>query len=85
MVTIYTAMFCPFCARALNLLKSKRVAYEEIDVTFNPSLRADMREKAGGRNSVPQIWIGETHVGGSDELAALDASGQLDTMLADAT
>lgn len=82
MITIYTAMFCPFCARAKNLLKSKQVEFEEIDVSFDPAGRAKMREQAGGVNSVPQIWIGETHVGGSDELAALDRKGQLDPLLA---
>lgn len=81
-VTIYTAMLCPFCARAVNLLKAKQADFNEIDVSFNPSLRAEMREKAGGVNSVPQIWIGDTHVGGSDELAALDRTGTLDKLLA---
>ncbi|MEO0619256.1 MAG: glutaredoxin 3 [Pseudomonadota bacterium] len=84
MVTIYTAMLCPFCARAINLLKAKQARYEEIDVSFDPGLRAEMREKAGGRNSVPQIWIGERHVGGSDDLAALDRSGELDRLLSEA-
>lgn len=82
MITIYTAMLCPFCMRAKNLLKAKQARFEEIDVSFNPALRAEMREKAGGVNSVPQIWIGDTHVGGSDDLAALDHSGELDKLLA---
>jgi len=80
-VMIYTTMMCPYCQRAKALLKQKGVTFEEIDVTFKPSERAAMREKAGGRNSVPQIWIGETHVGGCDDLFALDAKGELDPML----
>ena len=82
MIKIYTAMLCPFCARAKNLLKSKQVKFEEIDVSFDPATRAKMRDAAGGVNSVPQIWIGETHVGGSDDLAALDRNGELDKLLA---
>ncbi|MEL6288814.1 MAG: glutaredoxin 3 [Pseudomonadota bacterium] len=82
MITIYTAMLCPYCARALQLLRSKNVAIEEIDVTYDPAERAQMRARAGGRNSVPQIWVGETHVGGSDELAALERAGELDPMIA---
>lgn len=82
MITIYTAMLCPFCARAKTLLESKRVDFHEIDVSYDPELRAEMRAKAGS-NSVPQIWIGNTHVGGSDELAALEQSGDLDRLLAD--
>ncbi len=83
MIKIYTAMLCPFCARAKNLLKARQAEYEEIDVSFKPAVRAEMRKKAGGSNSVPQIWIGATHVGGSDDLAALDHSGELDKLLAD--
>jgi len=81
-IKIYTAMMCPFCERAKNLLSSKQAQFEEIDVTFDPSLRADMRARAGGSNSVPQIWIGDLHVGGSDDLAALDRNGKLDDLLA---
>ncbi|MEL6375271.1 MAG: glutaredoxin 3 [Pseudomonadota bacterium] len=81
-ITIYTAMLCPFCSRAKHLLKEKGAAYNEIDVTMQPNKRAAMREKAGGRNSVPQIWIGEHHVGGCDELYALDEAGELDGLLA---
>ncbi|WP_119393535.1 glutaredoxin 3 [Salinibius halmophilus] len=79
-VTIYTTATCPFCIRALMLLDSKEVDYEQIAVDGNPSLRADMAQKAG-RTSVPQIWIGDTHVGGCDELYQLDRSGQLDALL----
>jgi len=84
MITIYTAMLCPFCSRAKNLLKAKQAEFDEIDVTFRPGVRAEMRARAGGSNSVPQIWIGDVHIGGSDELAALDRSGELDKMLAGA-
>ena len=82
MIMIYTAMLCPFCERAKNLLESKQVTFEEVDVSYEPALRAEMRAKAGS-NSVPQIWIGDTHVGGSDELFALDQSGDLDRLIAD--
>ncbi len=80
-VVIYTTPWCPYCFRAKALLDAKGVAFEEIDVTA-PSDRAVMREKAGGRNSVPQIFIGATHVGGSDELHVLEAQGELDALLA---
>lgn len=80
-VTIYTTGLCGFCYRAKALLKSKGVSFKEIDVTFNPKQRAEMRERAGGSNSVPQIWIGERHVGGSDDLYALEQAGELDALL----
>ncbi|MCB1514235.1 MAG: glutaredoxin 3 [Hyphomicrobiaceae bacterium] len=83
-VTIYTTMFCPYCHMAKDLLKQKGVVYQEIDVNTKPGLRAEMREKAGGRNTVPQIWIGDRHVGGCDDLYALDRAGKLDPMLATA-
>jgi glutaredoxin 3 len=79
-VTIYTTGLCGFCYRAKALLEAKGVAFEEIDVTFNPKKRAEMRKKAGS-NSVPQIWIGEHHVGGSDDLYALEQAGALDELL----
>lgn len=79
-VVIYTTRFCPFCIRAKQLLDSKRVEYREIPVDNNPELRAQMAASAGSR-AVPQIWIGERHVGGCDELMALERSGQLDEWL----
>lgn len=79
-ITIYTSMLCGFCARAKSLLESKGAPYTEIDVTFSPGKRQEMVERAG-RTSVPQIWIGDTHVGGSDELAALEHQGELDSLL----
>jgi len=81
-VEIYTGMMCGYCMRALRLLESKKIAYEEIDVSLNSKLRAEMRQRAGGRSSVPQIFIDGDHVGGCDELYALEASGRLDDMLA---
>lgn len=80
-VVIYTTMFCPYCHAAKRLLNEKGVAFEEIDVTMKPSERAAMRDRAGGRNTVPQIFIGETHVGGCDELHALERQGRLDDLL----
>ncbi len=81
-ITVYTAMLCPYCTMAKRLLASKGVTYEEIDVTGKPQLRAAMRERAGGRNTVPQIFIGERHVGGCDDLHDLDRAGGLDPLLA---
>jgi len=81
-VAIYTTSLCPYCHMAKELLASKGVAYDEIDVSSAQELRAQMRAKAGGRNTVPQIWIGERHVGGCDDLYALDRAGQLDALLA---
>lgn len=80
-VTIYTTSLCPYCHMAKNLLRNKGVAFEEIDVGSRPELREVMREKAGGRNTVPQIWIGQRHVGGCDDLYALDRKGELEPLL----
>ena len=81
-ITIYTSGLCPSCYRAKALLDAKGAAYEEIRVTFSPKRRAEMEARAGGETSVPQIWIGERHVGGSDELQELESTGELDRMLA---
>ncbi|MGD9784434.1 MAG: glutaredoxin 3 [Hyphomicrobiaceae bacterium] len=80
-VTIYTTMLCPYCHMAKDLLRSKGVSYDEIDVNSRAGLREEMRQRAG-RNTVPQIWIGERHVGGCDDLYALDRAGKLDSLLA---
>jgi len=80
-VEIYTTQTCPYCVAAKALLKKKGVSYTEIDVGANPPLRVAMTERAG-RRSVPQIFIGGTHVGGCDDLHALDHDGKLDPMLA---
>ena len=81
-VTIYTTMLCPYCHCAKALLWEKTVEFEEIDVAMDRDKRAEMVERAGGRNTVPQIFIGETHIGGCDELYALNAEGKLDSLLA---
>jgi glutaredoxin 3 len=79
-ITIYTKAYCPYCADAKDLLRQKKVEFNEIPVT-NSNLQAAMTKLAGGRTSVPQIWIGERHVGGCDDLYALDAKGELDKLL----
>jgi glutaredoxin 3 len=79
-VEIYTTPWCPYCSAAKSLLDQKGVAYSEIDVV-DPDKRAVMVEKAHGRRTVPQIFIGETHVGGYDDMAALERRGQLDPLL----
>ena len=80
-IEIYTTMLCPFCTRAKQLLDSKRVIYFETDVTTRPSLRKAMTERTGGRTSVPQIFIDGQHIGGCNDLLALERSGQLDRLL----
>ena len=80
-IEIYTSAFCPFCYRAKRVLDGKGVAYTEIDVTFRPRKRGEMIRRAGGRSSVPQIWIDGRHIGGSDELVALNEAGALDPLL----
>jgi glutaredoxin 3 len=80
-VEIYTKFGCPYCTRAKALLAGKGVAYEEIDVTTDAARRQEMLGKSNGKTTVPQIFIDGTHVGGSDDLAALDRSGKLDPML----
>jgi len=79
-VTLYTTRWCPFCVRAKALLNRKGVNFNEIAVDGDHRLRQEMAERAG-RTSVPQIWIGETHIGGCDELHALERQGRLDPML----
>jgi len=79
-VVMYTTSWCPYCDRARRLLERKNVAFAEIDVESAPERRAEMQQKSG-RRTVPQIFIGETHVGGSDDLHALEAAGKLDALL----
>ena len=81
-IRIYTTRICPYCVRAKQLLKKKNAAYEEIDVSDDEDLRAEMTRLAGGVRTVPQIFIGETHVGGFDELYALERAGKLDGLMA---
>lgn len=80
-VIIYSSDWCPYCSRAKQLLAGKGVAFEEIRVDGKPDIRVEMAQKAG-RTSVPQIWIGEQHVGGCDDLYALERAGKLDALLA---
>ncbi len=81
-IEIYTQPFCPYCARALNLLTRKGVAFKEIEAPGGSPAREEARNRSGGRTSVPQVFIGGAHVGGSDDLAALESAGKLDAMLA---
>jgi glutaredoxin 3 len=83
-VTIYTRMMCSYCTAAKRLLDSKGVAYTEHDASFSPGLRQEMIARSNGRWTFPQIFVGDVHVGGSDDLHALDAAGKLDALLADA-
>lgn len=80
-VEIYTTPLCGYCHAAKSLLRRKGVEFAETDVSRDPALRAAMVDRAGGRRTVPQIFIGGTHVGGCDDLYALDQSGKLDPML----
>jgi glutaredoxin 3 len=82
-VVIYTSPFCGYCRAAKHLLAAKGVALEEIDVMAAPERRAEMIQRANGRRTVPQIFIGEAHVGGFDDLDALDRQGKLDPLLAE--
>lgn len=79
-VVIYSSDWCPYCIRAKQLLAHKGVAFDEIKVDGKPDLRAEMTRKAR-QTSVPQIWIGDTHVGGCDDLYALERAGKLDALL----
>ena len=81
-IDIYTKFACPYCVRAKALLRNKGVEFEEIDVTFGGEKRNEMMARAPGARTVPQIFIGETHVGGCDDLVALDRAGKLDPLLA---
>lgn len=81
-VEIYTKMFCPYCVRAKRLLGEKGVSYEEYDITLGGPQRAEMIQRANGGTTVPQIFIGDMHVGGSDDLVALERAGKLDPLLA---
>jgi glutaredoxin 3 len=80
-VTMYTTSWCPYCGRARSLLERKGVQFEDIDVEAVPAKRAEMRARSG-RTSVPQIFIGDQHVGGCDDLHALEKAGKLDALLA---
>ena len=80
-VEIYTQPWCPFCARAISLLSGKGVAFREIDAPHGTPEREESIRRSGGRSTVPQIFIDGRHIGGSDELVALDRAGKLDPLL----
>ncbi len=81
-IKIYTTPICPYCVRAKALLKKKGASFEEVDVFMDADARAEMESKSEGRRTVPQIFIGDRHVGGCDDLYALESRGQLDPLLA---
>jgi glutaredoxin 3 len=83
-VEIYTQPWCPYCARAIHLFQSKGVAFHEIDAPGGTPERAESTRRSGGRTSVPQIFIDGRHIGGSDDLLAMDRAGKLDALLATA-
>lgn len=80
-ITMYSSFLCGFCYRAKQLLKKKGVQWEEIDVLAHPGRKKEMMERAGGRHTVPQIFINDQHIGGCDELYALEQEGRLDSLL----
>ena len=80
-IEIYTQMGCGYCARALRLLQSKNIDFEQIDVSLNSDLRAEMAKRAGGRNISPQIFVDDEHIGDSEEIFALEQAGYLDKLL----
>ncbi len=82
-VTIYTRQFCPYCARAVKLLKQKNVQFTEIDAGMNAQKKQEMIKRSNGGRTFPQIFIDDTHIGGCDDMMALERRGALDTMLAD--
>jgi len=80
-IEVYTTMFCPYCSRARALLQRKGVAFVDIDIAEEPARRDEMIQRARGRSTVPQIFIDGEHIGGCDDLVALDRAGKLDTKL----
>ena len=80
-IEVYTKFLCPYCSRAISLLKAKGAAFEEHDISMGGPDRAAMLERSGGRMTVPQIFIDGRHIGGSDDLLALDRAGRLDSLL----
>lgn len=83
-VTIYTRAFCPYCTRAVQLLRAKGAEFEEIDAGMDPRLREEMVRRSNGGRTFPQIFIGDQHIGGCDDMLALDRAGRLDPLLAQA-
>jgi glutaredoxin 3 len=82
-IEVYTTPYCPYCAAAKDLLRRKGVEFSEIDLSMNPERMTEMVKRSNGRVTVPQIFIGTTHVGGCDDLYALDEAGGLDPILAE--
>lgn len=80
-ITVYTKDYCPYCHAAKELLRKKGAAFTEVDIQKHPDRRAEMVQKAGGRTTVPQIFIGGHYVGGCDDIHALDSAGKLDPLL----
>ena len=81
-VTIYTKPYCPYCVRAVSLLEKKGVDFTEIEAAFDPDKRREMMQRANGRATFPQIFVGDEHIGGCDEMMALEYAGKLDPLLA---
>ena len=80
-ITIYTKPYCPYCVRAVDLLERKGVAFTEIEAAFDPEKRQEMIQRANGRATFPQIFIGDRHIGGCDDMMALEREGKLDPLL----
>jgi glutaredoxin 3 len=80
-VTIYTKPFCPYCIRAVSLLEQKGVEFHEVEAAFDPAKRQEMLQRSGGRATFPQIFVGDRHIGGCDDMMALERSGELDPLL----
>ncbi len=80
-VTIYTKPYCPYCIRAVDLLEEKGVDFVEVSAAFDPERRAEMIQRSGGRTTYPQIFVGDTHIGGCDDMMALEREGRLDPLL----
>ena len=80
-VTVYTRQFCPFCTRALDLLKTKDVEVTEIDAGMDAAKKKEMVERSGGARTFPQIFLGDTHIGGRDDMMLLERTGKLDQMI----
>lgn len=81
-VTIYTKPYCPYCVRAVSLLEKKGVPFTEIEAAFDPDKRREMIQRANGRSTFPQIFVGDEHIGGCDDMMALEHAGKLDPLLA---
>jgi glutaredoxin 3 len=81
-VTIYTKPYCPYCVRAVSLLEKKGVEFTEIEAAFDPDKRQEMIQRAKGKATFPQIFVGDEHIGGCDDMMALEYAGKLDTLLA---